>query len=87
MTEGGGRAAPQNDRGGGKPRLRMTGENNPRLQMTEGEEGRATEWRLSARCHSAPPTLVILSPHCHSVPPIVILSEAKNLFSCLKDMA
>ena len=55
--------------------------------MTEGEEGRATEWRLSARCHSAPPTLVILSPHCHSVPPIVILSAAKNLPSRLRGMA
>ena len=34
-------------------------------------------------------SLVILSPHtpCHSVPPIVILSEAKNLFSCPRDMA
>ena len=47
--------------------------------MTEGEEGRATEWRLSARCHSVPPL-----SFC---PPIVILSEAKNLPSRLGGMA
>ena len=47
--------------------------------MTEGEEGRATEWQLSARCHSVPPL-----SFC---PPIVILSEAKNLPSRLRGMA
>ena len=63
----------------------MTEGGNPRLRMTEGEEGRATEWRLSARCHSAP--VVILRPlsFCASTP--VILSEAKNLPSRLKNMA
>ena len=48
--------------------------------MTEGEEGRATEWRLSARCHSVP--LLSFYP-----PPIVILSAAKNLPSRLGGMA
>ena len=63
----------------------MTEGGNPRLRMTEGEEGRATEWRLSARCHSAP--VVILRPlsFCASTP--VILSEAKNLPSRLRGMA
>ena len=40
---------------------------------------RMAAFRPLSFCTSTPP--VILSP------PIVILSEAKNLFSCLKDMA
>ena len=42
-------------------------------QNDSGGERRASERQL--------PSLVILSPS-----PLVILSEAKNLFSCLKDM-
>ena len=69
--------APQNDRERGEPRLRMT---------------------AFLPCHSVHPPLVLLrfhplsfctyTPHCHSEPPLplVILSEAKNLSSWLKDM-